>query len=913
MQVCVLWLISFFTLIEGQESFLGRNEGIKTKRGLSVNKKKHPGPVQEYELLLQVAYRDSKEKRDLKNFLKLLKPPSLWLQEQMKIIRAKATTYCGDQNGVLHCACEDGYTWFSPSCLDPHKCYLHTAGGPQSCHCHLSNLTQSINFCERTKVWGTFKINESFAKDLLNSSSPSYSKYATGIEIQLKEAFKRIQDVESVRVTQFRHYRDGSIMAGFEVVGSSSTSELLSAIEQVAEKVKVGLHKLFLLEDGSFRVFGKAQCNSIVFGFGSRNDEYILPCSSGYTGNITVRCQPSGWQILREMCVYSQLEELKKNFSVITGNATETAVSSLVQNLSVMIQQNPSTTAGNLGRVVSILDNALSLLLESHFKVSNSTMEDVISIADHILNSASITNWTVLLQEEEHASSRLLKTLENISSLVPPTALPLNFSREFINWEGIPVSQSQLKMGYNYQTEMFLPNASIPVRSHVLIESDQFRSSLPETIISMTSLTLGNILSITKNGNAQVNGPMISTIIQNFSINEIFLTFSKIESNLSQPHCVFWDFSGLQWNNAGCHLVNETPDTVICRCTHLTSFSVLMSPFVPTTVIPVVKWITFVGLGISIGSLTLCLIIEALFWKQVKKNQTSYTRHVCMVNIALCLLIADVWFLVAATGGSTLNLSGVCIAAVFFMHFFYLSLFFWMLTLGILLMYRILLVFHHMAMPSMMAVGFCLGYGCPLVISVITIAVTQPSNDYKRKDACWLNWSDRSKPLLAFAVPALTVVAVNLMVVSVVLTKLWRPTVGERPGQENKATIVRMGKSLLILTPLLGLTWGFGIGTIVDNRNLAWHVIFAVLNAFQGFFILCFGMLLDSKLRQLLFSKLSPLSSWKQASKQDSSDVSAKPKFPKPFNPLQCKGIYAFSHTGESSNDIMLTQFLSTE
>nr|XP_025746509.1 adhesion G-protein coupled receptor F1 [Callorhinus ursinus] len=910
MQVCVLWLISFFTLIEGQESFLGRNEGIKTKRGLSVNKKKHPGPVQEYELLLQVAYRDSKEKRDLKNFLKLLKPPSLWLQEQMKIIRAKATTYCGDQNGVLHCACEDGYTWFSPSCLDPHKCYLHTAGGPQSCHCHLSNLTQSINFCERTKVWGTFKINESFAKDLLNSSSPSYSKYATGIEIQLKEAFKRIQDVESVRVTQFR---DGSIMAGFEVVGSSSTSELLSAIEQVAEKVKVGLHKLFLLEDGSFRVFGKAQCNSIVFGFGSRNDEYILPCSSGYTGNITVRCQPSGWQILREMCVYSQLEELKKNFSVITGNATETAVSSLVQNLSVMIQQNPSTTAGNLGRVVSILDNALSLLLESHFKVSNSTMEDVISIADHILNSASITNWTVLLQEEEHASSRLLKTLENISSLVPPTALPLNFSREFINWEGIPVSQSQLKMGYNYQTEMFLPNASIPVRSHVLIESDQFRSSLPETIISMTSLTLGNILSITKNGNAQVNGPMISTIIQNFSINEIFLTFSKIESNLSQPHCVFWDFSGLQWNNAGCHLVNETPDTVICRCTHLTSFSVLMSPFVPTTVIPVVKWITFVGLGISIGSLTLCLIIEALFWKQVKKNQTSYTRHVCMVNIALCLLIADVWFLVAATGGSTLNLSGVCIAAVFFMHFFYLSLFFWMLTLGILLMYRILLVFHHMAMPSMMAVGFCLGYGCPLVISVITIAVTQPSNDYKRKDACWLNWSDRSKPLLAFAVPALTVVAVNLMVVSVVLTKLWRPTVGERPGQENKATIVRMGKSLLILTPLLGLTWGFGIGTIVDNRNLAWHVIFAVLNAFQGFFILCFGMLLDSKLRQLLFSKLSPLSSWKQASKQDSSDVSAKPKFPKPFNPLQCKGIYAFSHTGESSNDIMLTQFLSTE
>uniref|UniRef100_A0A452TEU8 Adhesion G protein-coupled receptor F1 n=1 Tax=Ursus maritimus TaxID=29073 RepID=A0A452TEU8_URSMA len=818
--------------------------------GLSVNKKKHP--VQEYELLLQVAYRDSKEKRDLKNFLKLLKPPSLWLQEPVKIIRAKATTYCGNQNGVLQCACEHGYTWFPPSCLDPHKCYLHTAGALQSCHCHLNNLTQSINFCERTKVWGTFKINERFAKDLLNSSSPSFSKYATGIEIQVSTFYllhKTLLAKHKFRCFQF----NGSVIAGFEVVGSSSTSELLSAIEQVAEKVKAGLHKLFLLEDSSFRVFGKAQCNNIVFGFGSRNDEYVLPCSSGYTGNITVRCRPSGWQVLRETCVHSRLEELRKNFSVIAGNATETAVSSLVRNLSVVIQQNPSTTAGNLASVVSILDNVLSLSLASHFKVSNSTMEDVISIADHILNSTSVTNWTVLLQEEQQASSRLLKTLENISSLVPPTALPLSFSREFINWKGIPVSQSQLKMGYNYQTEMFPPNSSSPIRSHVLIESDQFQWSRPETIVSMASLTLGNILSVNKNGNAQVNGPVISTIIQNYSINEIFLIFSKVESNLSQPHCVFWDFSRLQWNNAGCHLVNETPDTVMCRCTHLTSFSVLMSPFVPPAIIPVVKWITFVGLGISIGSLTLCLIIEALFWKQVKKNQTSYTRHVCMVNIALCLLIADVWFLVAAAGGSTVDLSGVCIAAVFFMHFFYLSLFFWMLTLGILLAYRILLVFHHMAVPSVMAAGFCLGYGCPLIISVITIAVTQPSNSYKRKDACWLNWSDRSKPLLAFAVPALTVVAVNLVVVLLVLTKLWRPTVGERLGHENKATIVRMGKSLLILTPLLGLTWGFGIGTIVDNRNLAWHVIFALLNAFQ--------------LRQLLFSKLSPLSSWKQASK----------------------------------------------
>lgn len=909
MRVWVFWLISFIAITETRDGSLGRIEGIKAKRELMVNKKRHLGPSQEYELLLQVGYRDSKDKRHLKNFLKRLKLPSLWLQGPVKIIRAKATTYCANQNGFLHCDCEDGYTWFPPSCLDPKECSLHTAGAHQSCDCHLNNLSQGESFCERTKVWGTFKINKRFTSDLLNSSSALYSKYATGIELQLKEAYKRIHGFESVHVSQFRHSRDGAITAGYEVIGSSSTSELLSAIEHVSEKAKLGLHKLFPLEDDSFRVFRKAMCNSIVFGFGSKNDEYTLPCSSGYTGTITVTCQPSGWRVLREKCVLSQLEELKKNFSAMAGNATEAAVSSLVGHLSVILQQNPTTTAGNLASVVSILSNVSSLSLASLLRLSNSTMEHVINVADHILNSASVTNWTVLQQEEEHASSRLLETLENISILVHPGALPLDLSREFINWKGIPVSEHQVKKGYSYQTEIFQKNNSVPIRGRVLIGSDQFQTSLPETIISMASLTLGNILPIAKNENVKVNGPVISTIMQNYSINEVYLIFSKIETNLSQPYCVFWDFNHLQWNSAGCHLVNETQDSVMCRCTHLTSFSMLMSPFVPPVINPVVKWITFVGVSISIGSLILCLIIEALFWKQVKKSQTSHTRHICMVNIELCLLIADVWFIVAATVGTTVYPSGVCIAAVFFTHFFYLSLFFWMLTLGILLAYRIVFVFHHIAMPLMVSSGFCLGYGCPLIISVITIAVTQPSNEYKRKDVCWLNWSDGSKPLLAFAAPVLAIVVVNLAVVVLVLMKLWRSPIGERLSQDDKTTIIRMGKSLFILTPLLGLTWAFGIGTMVDSQNLAWHVIFALLNAFQGFLILCLGTLMDSKLRQLLSNKLSPLNSLKQPSKQNSSDLFAKPK----FNPLQHKGAYALSHTGDSSSDITLTQFLSTE
>lgn len=907
MRFLPLWLFSFLTITKGRDCFLERDEGIKTKQELIVNKEKPLGSIQEYELLLQVHYRNSKEKRELKEFLKFCALSSFFLPEPGKIIRAKATTYCGYQNRVLRCACEDSYSWFPPQCLEPQNCSLLKAGSLQTCDCHSSNLTQSIYFCERTKVWGTFKINEKFTEDLLDSSSAMYAKYTTGIEMQLKEAYKGIQGFESVQVTQFR---DGSIVVGYEVVGSSSTSELLSGIEQMVEKAKTYLRQLYALEENSFRVFGEAQCNSIAFGFGSENDEYTLPCSLGYIGSITVRCQPSGWHILEEMCVLSELEELKKNSSELANNDTDTeaAVSSLVQKLSMVIQQNPSTTAGNLASVVSILGSISSL--KKSFTVSNSTMENVINIADHILKSASLTNWTVLLKKKKDASSQLLESLENISTLVPSTALPLNFSRDFINWKGIPVSANLSNQGYNYETEFPPQNTPSPITGHVSIGPGQFKKDLLHSIISMTSLTLGNILPIAENKNAQVNGPLISIIIPNSSIEEISLTFSKMKLNLSQPQCVFWDFSHLQWTDTGCHLENETANLVTCFCTHLTSFSVLMSPIVPPAIVPIVKWITFVGLGVSIGSLILCLTIQGLFWKQVNKNQTSHSRHICIVNIALCLLIADVWFIVAATVDTN---SGVCTAAVFFAHLFYLSLFFWMLLLGFLLAYRVIFVFHHMATPLMVAVGFCLGYGCPLIISIVTFLVTQPSNGYKRQDACWLNWSDGSKPLLAFAVPALTIVAVNLVVVLLVLTKLWRPAVGERLAQDNKATAKRIGRSLLVLTPLLGLTWGFGIATMVDSQNLSWHIIFAFLNAFQGLFILCFGILLDSKLRQVLLNKLSPLSCWDQASKQKLSDSSVTLRFEKTFNPFQQKGCYVFSYTSESSHDIMLTQFSSAE
>ncbi|KAK3549700.1 hypothetical protein QTP86_007171 [Hemibagrus guttatus] len=256
----------------------------------------------------------------------------------------------------------------------------------------------------------------------------------------------------------------------------------------------------------------------------------------------------------------------------------------------------------------------------------------------------------------------------------------------------------------------------------------------------------------------------------------------------------------------------------------------------------------------TIRILVLCLIIEIIIWKLVTRNDTSYMRHVSIVNIAVSLLIADICFII---GANVVNKGdGPCSTATFFMHFFYLALFFWMLLSALLLLYRTLMVFSRMNRGAMMGIGFTVGYGAPLIIAVITVASTAGNKGYIQQDYnCWLNWN-KTKALLAFVIPALTIVAINFLVLIVVLCKMLRRGVNASTQPDEKHPLVVIAKCVAILTPLFGLTWGFGIGTLV-SLNFGIHVVFAFLNSLQGFFILLFGILLDSKVREALAGKFS--------------------------------------------------------
>uniref|UniRef100_A0A3P8QLK2 Adhesion G protein-coupled receptor F7 n=1 Tax=Astatotilapia calliptera TaxID=8154 RepID=A0A3P8QLK2_ASTCA len=390
-----------------------------------------------------------------------------------------------------------------------------------------------------------------------------------------------------------------------------------------------------------------------------------------------------------------------------------------------------------------------------------------------------------------------------------------------------------------------------------------------KTITMIVFNSLDNVLPARDEANSSlksINGRVV-LVQSSGQINNISFTYDILNDTLENPECVFWNFSlfdGLGgWDGKGCELVlniNET-ETVTCNCNHLTSFSILMSPNSPKKLY--LDIITYIGVGISMGSLVICLIIEGLIWRKIRTNETSYLRHVSIVNIAVSLLIADIWFIIgAAISDANHKNHSACTATTFFIHLFYLALFFWMFASALLLLYRTTNVFGGgLSKASMLAIGFSLGYGAPLIIATITIAATAPDNGYIREDTiCWLNW-EKSKALLAFVIPALLIVVINLIILVVVLYKIIRRRVGTTAAQAGeKSVLLVIVKSLAVLTPFFGITWGLGIGILADPPNEGIHIAFAFFNSLQvqiHFFPYLYTIIAESLITESLITDIT--------------------------------------------------------
>nr|XP_061806801.1 adhesion G-protein coupled receptor F1-like [Nerophis lumbriciformis] len=596
------------------------------------------------------------------------------------------------------------------------------------------------------------------------------------------------------------------------------------------------------------------------FGNGFLNEVGRASCGPNEVGEKNAICRESGeWEDRDDSCTLQIFVELLFQSQFLNETFLPEFLEAL-SNATTTLSEQVTESQNNIETIVRILDNVATFVTTSEIEITQESMEDVLLTTGVLTQDSAIEAWDALNREavieilgertlsprNESLSSLLLFSLEGITSALTNASFTIETPLILLN------------------KTTFIDSFNGDFNSTVEIEIQEANGATNLTVITFESLD--NVLPPRDENNASgrvINGRVV--LVQSDSnIDNITFSFDVINENLTRPQCVFWNFTLFEglggWDDEGCELVVRENDTVTCQCDHLTSFSILMSPNAIQSI--VLDFITYIGVGISILSLIICLCIEAAIWRKVIKSSTAHLRHICIVNIALSLLIANIWFIVGA-GVSAGNRSNArtCTAVTFFIHLFYLALFFWMLNYGLLLFYYTVFVFGSLSKITLLAVGFCVGYGAPLIITTITIAVTAPVNEYIQETAvCWLNWN-RSRALLAFVVPALLIVFINVIILIVVIAKLLRSRgrASTVVGDE-KNVIADLARTVALLTPFFGITWSLGVGTLLDPDNLGLHATFALFNSLQGFFILVFGTLLDSKVRSEI-SKVIPQTS----------------------------------------------------
>ncbi|XP_039939396.1 adhesion G-protein coupled receptor D2 isoform X1 [Hirundo rustica] len=316
------------------------------------------------------------------------------------------------------------------------------------------------------------------------------------------------------------------------------------------------------------------------------------------------------------------------------------------------------------------------------------------------------------------------------------------------------------------------------------------------------------------------------------------------------PVCAFWNFSlspdaGGMWSTAGCSVVMSLPDSTACFCNHSTNFAILLQVYEQqrtTTEELTLQTLTFIGCGVSFCALIVTFILFLVV--RVPKSERTTVHK----NLIFALAAGEALLMFSELAKPNQEL---CFVVTAFLHLFFMAAFSWMLVEGLLLWSKVVAV--NMSEDRRMKFYYVTGWGLPVLIVGVTLATS--FNKYVAANHCWL--SVQTNAIWAFVGPVLFILAVNtfvlLRVVMVTVASARRRSKMLTPNSslENQigTQIWATAKPVLVLLPVLGLTWVCGV---LVHLSIVWAYVFIVLNSLQGLYIFLVYAIYNSEVRNAI-------------------------------------------------------------
>ncbi|EDV26166.1 uncharacterized protein TRIADDRAFT_55994 [Trichoplax adhaerens] len=317
------------------------------------------------------------------------------------------------------------------------------------------------------------------------------------------------------------------------------------------------------------------------------------------------------------------------------------------------------------------------------------------------------------------------------------------------------------------------------------------------------------------------------------------------------------------WSNHGCSVDMTNKTHTRCRCSHLTHFAILMR----VSSIPIsaqhqviLDLLSYVCCGISIASLIVSMMIFSLI-------QISSDRFQIHTNLAFTMLISQIGILLGGWDFVKQN-PVICKVVAIGLHYFLLAMFSWMLMEALHLYFQIISVFNT---KSRLKLYYILGWGAPAVI--VGTAVGLGHKYYGLNQICWLSLNNGM--IWAFTGPALFVIAVNFVVMVLIIKVTFnKAKIHQNDTGSTKKQAKTISKALLILLPILGLTWIFGILS-TNDQSIIFSYIFVILNGLQVRILLKRKLGLTSKLSKGKISSEAVISTMKGLHKGNKRGISS--------------------------------------
>ncbi|KAG8013630.1 Adhesion G-protein coupled receptor G2 [Nibea albiflora] len=283
--------------------------------------------------------------------------------------------------------------------------------------------------------------------------------------------------------------------------------------------------------------------------------------------------------------------------------------------------------------------------------------------------------------------------------------------------------------------------------------------------------------------NNEMMGIDMGAEISNLS-HTIDIHYKNVIKNGLTASCRSWDGKGKEqkWVTDGCQ-TSETDDGVLCHCSHLTFFAVLMSPppqNISASDFTALTYITSVGCGLSMFFLAVGLFMHWL----IRKGKASQATKV-LINLFVALFNLNLSFLINETIAN-LGSSGACVAMAAFMHYTLLATFSWFFMVALHLFFNLRKI--------------------PTEVKHYMVKI------------CVAGW--------------VFIFTITIFIMTVRQIVLLKPTEVKSPDGSTTG----YSFSILSLFVLLGITWAFAFfshGPMV----IASYYIFTILNSFQGFFL----------------------------------------------------------------------------